>query len=141
MHCSTLRFPRAARWLRRALALAAVLACGSCGSEPTPPCQTMPQSCGAGMTCWPTDMGGMFQCLASKAYAPLGTECAILVGLTTCADGLICAPMTGKNSVKTNRCTTYCDPNTPCSAGATCTPVSLFPIAPQISVCILPPPT
>jgi hypothetical protein len=131
----------ASQWLKRAamLLLMGAAACGA--SDVAVNCMPMPQSCGAGMTCWPTDMGGEFQCLGSKPYAPLGTECAILVGLTTCADSLICAPMTGQNGAKTNRCTQYCGDGAACPAGATCTPISLFAISPQISVCILPPPT
>jgi hypothetical protein len=103
-------------------------------------CLAMPQSCAAGTTCWPVSMGGSYQCLPSKSYVGLGADCALLVGLTTCGDGLICAPMTGQNKVQQTRCTQYCDPMHQCPAQATCTPVALFPIGPQVSVCILPPP-
>jgi hypothetical protein len=48
--------------------------------------------------------------------------------------------MTGQNKVQQTRCTQYCDPMHQCPAQATCTPVALFPIGPQVSVCILPPP-
>lgn len=131
----------ASLWLKRlaALLLLGAAACGS--SEMAADCMSMPRSCAAGTTCWPTDMAGAFQCLASKPYAPLGTECAILVGLTTCADSLICAPMTGQNGAKTNRCTQYCDDGASCPTGATCTPITLFAGNPEIPVCILPPPT
>lgn len=129
-------------WLKRAAALL-LLATAACGGGSDAPLTCMPtsQSCAAGLTCWPTDMNGQFQCLRSKPYAPLGSECAILVGLTTCADSLICAPMTGQNGAKTNRCTQYCDDAAPCPADATCTPLSLFAASPPISVCILSPST
>lgn len=132
-----------ASWRQRLLqplAALLVLGCVACGAGAPPvPCQTAPQSCAAGTTCWPIDRVGTYQCLASKEYKPLGSDCSLLVGLTTCADGLICAPMLGKDSVKQSRCTSICDASHPCTDGAACTAVSLFPLAPEISVCILPP--
>ncbi len=120
-----------------------ILASAGCGGGSDMPmsCQEMPLGCAAGTTCWPVDMTGNQQCLPSKSYVALGDDCAVLVGLTTCSDGLICAPMIGRNKVQQTRCTSYCDPGHACPAQATCTPVSLFAGAPQISVCILPPPT
>jgi hypothetical protein len=128
-------------FLRSGFLFVALLAQAACGAADGPAsCFSAPRSCDAGKTCWPTDMGGSFQCLPSKAYAPLGSDCALLVGLTTCADGLICAPMTGAKGVQLNRCTQYCDGGAACPAGATCSQVSLFPVGPQVAVCLLPAP-
>lgn len=122
--------------------LAALLLLGSaaCGASPPVRCESTPGWCDSGTTCWPLDQAGNYDCLPSKAYKPLGTDCALLTGNTTCGDTLICAPMKDKKDVLINRCTPLCNASSPCPSGATCTPVTLFPTAPQVSVCVLPPP-
>ncbi len=121
--------------------LAALLLLGSaaCGSGPPPRCETMPGWCDSGTTCWPVDQAGNYQCLESKIYKGLGSDCALITGSTTCGDTLICAPMKDKKDVLVNRCTPLCDDKVTCPSGATCTAVTLFPTAPQVKVCILPP--
>ena len=84
-------------------------------------------------------MGGTFSCLPSKAYKGLGADCALLVGNTTCGDGMVCAPMKDKDDLAVQRCTQYCIDNAPCPTGATCQMVALFSVGPQVPVCILPP--
>lgn len=123
--------------------LAALILVGAaaCSADPPVPCNTAPETCEGGTTCWPTDMGGAFSCLPSKPYKGLGSDCALLVGSTTCSDGMVCAPMKGKDDIQLHRCTTYCTGGNPCSTGATCTSLSLFSIGPQVEVCILPAPT
>lgn len=130
------------RWVtRHVTSLAALLLVGSaaCGSGPPVRCESTPFWCDPGTTCWPVDQAGNYQCLESKAYKQLGSDCALLAGHTTCGDALICAPMKDKKDVLVNRCTTQCSASAPCLSGATCTAVTLFPTAPQVSVCILPP--
>lgn len=127
--------------LLRPLAALLLLGSAACGSDPPQPCLNNPQGCGQGNTCWPIDMSGTFQCLPSKPYVAFGADCALIVGSSTCADGWICAPMQGKKMERLDRCTSYCGDELPCPTGATCTKVSLYPTAPQVSVCILPPPS
>lgn len=123
--------------------LAALLLMGSaaCGAAPPYHCETVvPGGCDPGSACWPVDQAGNYQCLEAKTYKPLGSDCALLVGRTTCYEGLLCAPMRDKNDVLVHRCTVTCDEKFTCPGGGTCKPVTLFPTAPQISVCVLPPP-
>ncbi len=137
---ATLRIGRArGAVLGSLLLLVTSFGCGASSEAPID-CLAMPQSCAMGTTCWPADMIGNYRCLQSKSYVALGDDCAVLVGLTTCGDGLICAPMTGRNKVQQTRCTQYCDVSHPCAAQATCMPVALLSTGPQVSVCILPPP-
>jgi hypothetical protein len=132
------RSPR--NWLPRWLPALFFIAVAACGAEPPDPCQSIKDVCYEGTTCWPIDMGGNFSCLPSKAYKGIGTDCALLVGNTTCGDGLICAPMKGMDDFPLNRCTTYCQDGT-CPLGGSCQQVALFSVGPQVPVCILPPPT
>lgn len=130
---------RLAAWGLRSLAALLLVGSAACGAAAPVRCESMPVGCDPGTTCWPVDQAGNYQCLESKTYKPIGSDCALLVGHTTCADGMLCAPMKDKKDVLVYRCTNLCDANTPCGAGATCTAVTLFPTAPQLSVCILPP--
>ena len=122
--------------------LFALLLIGSaaCGAAPPYRCErVVPGGCDPGSACWPVDQAGNYQCLEAKNYKPIGSDCALLVGRTTCYEGLLCAPMRDKNDVLVYRCTATCDANFTCPNGGTCKPVTLFPTAPQISVCVLPP--
>lgn len=130
---------RLASRLLRPLAALLFIGSAACGAAPPYRCEAKPGGCDPGTTCWPVDQAGNYQCLEAKSYKPIGSDCALLVGHTTCFDGLLCAPMRDKKDVLVYRCTTMCDATFPCPNGGTCTPVTLFPTAPQISVCLLPP--
>lgn len=103
------------------------------------PCGDDPFKCKPGTTCWPTVDGGA-TCVASKAYKTKGTDCELLVGKSSCADGLVCITVekpldagadTGKEaspmptSEPLSLCAPWCDDKHPCPAGESCRTVFL----------------
>jgi hypothetical protein len=103
------------------------------------PCSDDPFKCKAGLTCWPDGDGGA-TCVASKAYKTKGTDCEMLAGRSSCADGLVCITVdkpldagmdTGKTdvlmptSVPISLCAPWCDDKHPCPPGETCRILSL----------------
>src|SRR4051794_23363086 len=101
--------PRARRLLA-VLALSSSLVAPGCGKTAAPPagCAADPFACAKGTTCWPTDKAGGFACLPSKDFAPKWTECELLAGKTTCADGMVC--LTTDTSPDANAPRSYCAP-------------------------------
>lgn len=104
------------------------------GEDAGEPCADDPFKCKAGMTCWPSVDGGA-TCVSSKAYKAKGSDCELLLGRSSCGDGLVCitldkpldgGPDTGKEvgpmptSEPISLCAPWCNDKHPCPAGETC---------------------
>lgn len=123
------------------LAAALWIGCGDDGNQgAAPSCFSAPTSCAAGTTCWPTDSTGGAACLASKSYKVRGDDCELILGDTSCGDGLVCvsaATMKGDGSVVQSFCAGWCDAaGKGCAGDETCTKLSLLEGAPAVWVCV-----
>ena len=130
--------PRATWLLGLALA-----ACGSTtgSNNPAPSCGADPFACAASTTCWPIDRKGAAACLPSKGFKVRGDDCELLLGDTSCPDGMVCATAATlrlDGSVVQSFCAAYCDSKRGkgCAGDETCTPLTLFDGAPATSVCV-----
>jgi len=103
------------------------------------PCADDPFKCKAGTTCWPIE-GGSAACVPSKEYKTKGTDCELLLGRSSCADGLVCitvdraldaGPDTGKDTgpkvlaEPLSICASWCDDKHPCATGEQCRSLAL----------------
>jgi hypothetical protein len=101
------------RWALTSFLLVGALVVCACSSSSSGPlqlgsgCNTDPEGCPTGTTCWPADSAPNLKCLASDPGAGFGASCQQAIGKATCGDGLAC-DQTGPSN---GSCTYYCGSN------------------------------
>ena len=144
--------PAPVRLLQRSMMVAALslVLCASvaltwpgCGNGDTVvnTCTDTPLSCAMGTTCWPVAASGAAACLPSKSYKMRGDDCELILGDTSCGDGMVCATaatLKGDGSVVQSFCTGWCNATSGagCVGDETCMKLPLLEGTTAVSVCV-----